>query len=225
MNRLIAAAVAGTQDNSDVAGSRQIGTEVIRKAIHLFIAVVPFIAFYDLYLAVGLLGNGTLFYIFAEMARRRGFTILLVSDLTVIASRDQDRDKFVLGPVTLGIGTMLALLLYPRVASIIAIYSLAFGDSAASLVGKSIGGIRLPFSRAKTLAGTTACFSYRSDSNLPLDRQSDLIAYYRAFCQSAGGASRFGSGQHSHSSWNRIRSHPVAYWVNSNSPVLSSLAI
>ena len=170
MERLIA--TVGIQYKTDVAGRRQISTEIIRKAIHLLVAMVPFIASFDLYLTVGLLGSGTLFYICAEMARRRGFPILLVSDLTIIASRDHDRGKFVLGPVTLGIGAMLALLLYPGVASIIAIYSLAFGDSAASLVGKSIGGIRLPFSRAKTLAGTTACFlivltvTYRLTSDL-----------------------------------------------------------
>jgi dolichol kinase len=137
---------------------RQLRTELIRKAIHLLIALVPLLAAIDVGLTMGLLGAGTLFYIFAENARRHGVSILLVSDLTVVASREQDRGRFVLGPVTLGIGAMLALLLYPGKASIIAIYALAFGDSAASLVGKSVGGLRIPFANGKTFAGTFACF-------------------------------------------------------------------
>lgn len=138
--------------------SRQLRTEVIRKAIHLLIALVPLLASIDVSFTMGLLGAGTLFYIFAEHARNHGVSVLFVSDLTLIASRHRDRGRFVLGPVTLGIGAMLALLLYPGEASIIAIYALAFGDSVASLVGKMVGGLAIPFTRGKTVAGSLACF-------------------------------------------------------------------
>ena len=53
---------------------------------------------------------------------------------------------------------MLALLLYPAQAATIAIYALAFGDSLASLVGKLVGSLSLPFTGGKTLAGSLACF-------------------------------------------------------------------
>ena len=150
-------AVSNRLYNSRV--SIQIRTEIVRKAIHLLIALVPLLASIDVSFTMGLLGAGTLFYIFAEHARRRGVSVLFISDLTVIASRARDRGRFVLGPVTLGIGAMLALLLYPGEASIIAIYALAFGDSVASLVGKMIGGPVLPFTKGKTLAGSLACFT------------------------------------------------------------------
>jgi dolichol kinase len=65
----------------------------------------------------------------------------------------------VLGPITLGIGAMLSLLLYPLPAASIAIYALAFGDGFASLVGTTVRGPRLPFLRGKTLAGSLACFT------------------------------------------------------------------
>ena len=154
MERILA--LTGRLYNSRL--SSQFRTEVVRKAIHLLIALVPMLASISVSFTMGLLGAGTLFYIFAEKARREGLSIIFISELTVIASRDQDRDRFVLGPVTLGIGAMLALLLYPGEASVIAIYALAFGDSAASLVGKTVGGIRIPFTKAKTLAGSIACF-------------------------------------------------------------------
>jgi len=134
-------------------------TEVIRKSIHMLVALVPVIASVDLHLAVGLLGGGTLFYVFAEAVRRRGRTVLLVSDLTLIASRSRDHGRFVVGPVTLGLGAMLALLLYPEPGSMIAIFALAFGDSAAALIGKSVGGPRIPLTRGKTVAGSMACFA------------------------------------------------------------------
>jgi phytol kinase len=133
--------------------------ELVRKGLHILIAVVPLIASINLIFTVILLGTGTLFYVFAEKARREGINIAIISDLTLIASRDKDKNRFVLGPVTLGIGAMLALLFYPQEISAIAIYALAFGDSIASLAGKAFGNLKIPFCGNKTFAGTIACFS------------------------------------------------------------------
>ena len=132
--------------------------EAVRQSIHLLVALVPVVASVSVNLAMSLVGVGTLFYVFAENARRSGLTIAVVSDLTLIASRDNESEQFVLGPVTLGLGAMLALTLYPLQASTIAIFALAFGDSVASLVGKSVVSPRLPFGSKKTLAGSATCF-------------------------------------------------------------------
>ena len=134
------------------------GGEIIRKALHLLIAFVPLLAGVDLRATMVLLAGGTLFYVFAERLRIEGRTVLVISDLTIIASREQDRGRFVLGPVTLGVGAMLSLLLYPSTAAAIAIYALAFGDGFASLAGKLFRSPSIPFTRNKTLAGTAACF-------------------------------------------------------------------
>ncbi len=149
-----------------------VSLELIRKSIHLLVALVPLLASLSVPFTLVLLGSGTLFYVFAENARRAGVQIALVSDLTLIASRTRERGKFVLGPVTLGIGAMLALMLYPMQASAIALFSLAFGDSLASVVGRTVGGWRIPHTRNKTVAGSLACFvgilalAYRSSENL-----------------------------------------------------------
>ena len=84
--------------------------------------------------------------------------VFLISEITVLASRDRDRGHFVLSPVTLGVGAMLALTLYPLPASAIAIYALAFGDGFASLAGKVFGTTRIPFTGGKTLQGSLTCF-------------------------------------------------------------------
>jgi phytol kinase len=119
--------------------------EVIRKALHLLIALVPLLAGIDMRATMMLLAGGTLFYVFAERMRIEGRPVFIVSDLTIIASREQDKGRFVLGPVTLGVGAMLSLLLYPSTAAAIAIYALAFGDGFASLAGKLFRSPTIPF--------------------------------------------------------------------------------
>jgi dolichol kinase len=65
----------------------------------------------------------------------------------------------VLGPVTLGIGAMMSLMLYPDPAATIAIYALAFGDGIASIAGKLFGRVRIPLTSGKTVEGTMACLA------------------------------------------------------------------
>ncbi len=107
---------------------------------------------------MGLLAIGTLFYAVAETSRRMGRPVLVVSELTVIASREVDHGRFVLGPITLGLGALLALTLYPEPAASLAIYALAFGDGFASLAGRLFDTPAIPLTRGKTLAGSAACF-------------------------------------------------------------------
>jgi dolichol kinase len=93
-----------------------------------------------------------------ETLRLVGVKIPLVSSITSIASRSRDKGRFVLGPVTLGLGALLALLLYPSPAASIAIYALAFGDGFASLVGRFFGTHRPSIMLGKSIEGSTACF-------------------------------------------------------------------
>ena len=58
-----------------------------------------------------------------------------------------------LGPITLGLGAMVSLMLYPEPAASIAIYALAFGDGFASLVGRLVPGPRIPFAKGKSADG------------------------------------------------------------------------
>jgi len=133
--------------------------EFVRKSLHLLIALVPMLASVNLPATLALLAMGTFFYAFAETSRLQGRPIPVVSDITLIASRVRDRNGFVLGPITLGIGAMLSLILYPSPAATIAIYALAFGDGFASLVGTMVRGPRIPYLHGKTFSGSFACFA------------------------------------------------------------------
>jgi dolichol kinase len=134
-------------------------TEMVRKSIHFLIALSPGMAAINYSLTVVTLMAGVLGYTVMEQLRLSGVKVPLVSALTNMASRPRDMGGFVMGPVTLGIGALLALLLFPSPAACIGIYALAFGDGFAGLIGKLFGRIRPAFLFGKSVEGSTACFA------------------------------------------------------------------
>jgi dolichol kinase len=134
-------------------------TEVVRKAIHFLIALSPSMAAVNKPFTVSFLMAGTLSYALMEYLRLCGVKIPVISSLTRMASRSQDIGHFVMGPVTLGLGALLALLIYPSPAAAIGIYALAFGDGFASLVGRFFGTRRPTFLCGKSVEGSLACFA------------------------------------------------------------------
>ncbi|MDR2402939.1 MAG: SEC59/DGK1/VTE5 family protein [Spirochaetaceae bacterium] len=132
--------------------------EVVRKILHFLIALSPGMAAVNRPLTVLLLITGVILYACMERFRLVGIRVPLISQLTSMASRARDEGHFVLGPVTLGLGALLALLFYPAPAAVIAIYALAFGDGCASLIGKSFGVTRPAFLLGKSVEGSLACF-------------------------------------------------------------------
>ena len=137
----------------------ELKTEIIRKSIHLLIAFTPSMAAINRPLTVAFLMIGTLGYTFMEYLRVSGVRVPIFSSITNMASRQRDTGHFVMGPVTLGMGALLALLLYPSPVAVIAIYALAFGDGFASLVGKFFGKWRPAFLCGKSIEGSLACFA------------------------------------------------------------------
>jgi len=137
----------------------EISTEILRKSIHMLIALVPLLAGLNLQLTLVMLAAGVLFYTWSEVQRLHGRPVFLISTITTHAARVRDRDRFVLGPITLGLGAMLALFLYPQPAAAMAVYALAFGDGLAALVGKMFGRISIPHTGGKTIIGSLACFA------------------------------------------------------------------
>jgi len=134
-------------------------SEIIRKALHFLIALSPVMAAFNKPFTVFFLLSGTIVYSIMEYLRLSGINIPVFSRLTRIASRPRDNGHFIMGPVTLGFGALLALLLYPSPAAAIAIYALAFGDGLASLVGRFFGKWRPVFLFGKSIEGSMACFA------------------------------------------------------------------
>jgi len=136
-----------------------IKAELIRKGIHILIALAPWLAAQNRSHTALLLMGGVFFYTLVESLRFVGFSTPFVSSLTNKVLRERDEGRFELGPVTLGLGALLAMLLFSPPAAAVAIYVLAFADSAATLTGKFLGRIRPAFLAGKSLEGSLACFA------------------------------------------------------------------
>ena len=151
--------------------------EALRKIIHCLIVFVPFIAGYSYSLAYFLLSAGIIIYSGSEYLRLSGYYVPVFSEIKAKAFRSQDMIHFAKAPVTLALGAMGALALFPMPAAAVAIYALAFGDTAACLVGKSIGRTRIPYT-GKTLEGSMACFT----TVFLLSYQATGSSALKAFC-------------------------------------------
>jgi len=138
--------------------TKDIQTELFRKSIHLMVGMTPLLAHYSLALTEGFLVIGLLIYTLAESLRLQGTEIPVISRATRLASRQRDRERAVLGPITLGLGALLCLLLYPEPAASVGIYALAFGDGLSSIVGKLWGRLVIPFTGGKTFEGSLTAF-------------------------------------------------------------------
>jgi dolichol kinase len=106
-----------------------------------------------------------IYYAFIENCRFTGglpfFNLagVYIVKIAIFASHRRDKNRFILGPLTLGAGALYALLFFDSGSAAAAIYALAFGDGFAGLVGCVFGRIRPRFLKGKSLEGSIACFT------------------------------------------------------------------
>lgn len=132
--------------------------ELFRKSIHWCTAFIPLLLKYFYWPIEVLLMLAVAGYSLSEILRLKGINVPLVSLITKTAARKRDEGKFVLGPVTLVLGIVTASLIFAPEYYTIGILSLAFGDGIASISGKMLGRIKIPFIYGKTVAGSLSCF-------------------------------------------------------------------
>lgn len=132
--------------------------ELFRKSIHWCTAFIPLLLKHFYWPVEILLMLAVVGYTLSEILRLKGIEVPLVALITKTAARKRDEGKFVLGPVTLVLGIVAASLIFKPEYYTIGILSLAFGDGIASLSGKMLGRIKIPFIYGKTVAGSLSCF-------------------------------------------------------------------
>ena len=132
--------------------------ELFRKSIHICSSFVPLFLGFAYWPVIALLILAIVVYTISELLRAKGINIPLISKITEIAARKRDENRFVLGPVTLACGILIAALLLPLDCARVGIFALAFGDGLASLMGKLFGKITIPGAHGKTAAGSLTCF-------------------------------------------------------------------
>ena len=89
--------------------------EVFRKSIHLCSAFIPLFLTFAKYPVIILLLCALVLYTISEILRLNGISIPVISKVTEVAARKRDENKFVLGPVTLVVGIVIASLLFLHV--------------------------------------------------------------------------------------------------------------
>ncbi len=132
--------------------------ELFRKSIHICSSFIPLLLSLAYWPVIILLILAAAFYTVSEILRSKNINIPFISKVTEIAARKRDENHFVLGPLTLVGGILLAALFLPLESARIGIFALAFGDGLASLVGKLLGKITIPGAHGKTAAGSLTCF-------------------------------------------------------------------
>lgn len=132
--------------------------ELFRKSIHLVSAIIPTLLCVNFYFIVISLAGVAILYSICEVLRMKHIRVPIITRVTEIAARKRDENKFVAGPVTLVCGILVAAIFLEPTAARIGIYALSFGDGLASLVGKFLGRVHIPFTSGKTLEGSFACF-------------------------------------------------------------------
>ncbi|MDR1230780.1 MAG: phosphatidate cytidylyltransferase [Spirochaetaceae bacterium] len=141
----------------------QFKNELLRKGIHLLVAFIPALADHNRSFTIILLCAGSVIYLTGEIFRMRGHSIPLLTRVTAFASRPREAGKFVPGPLTLALGAVLSLLIFPAItadsrAFHAAIYALAFGDGLSGLIGRPFGRFRPAFLFGKSIEGSIVCF-------------------------------------------------------------------
>ena len=132
--------------------------ELFRKSIHICSSFIPLFLKLAYWPVIVLLVLAVIVYSISEVLRSKNIELPLISKVTEIAARKRDENRFVLGPVTLVCGILLAALLLPLDYARAGIFALAFGDGLASLMGKLFGKITIPGAHGKTAAGSLTCF-------------------------------------------------------------------
>lgn len=132
--------------------------ELFRKSIHICSSFIPLFLKLAYWPVIVLLVLAVIVYSISEVLRSKNIELPLISKVTEIAARKRDENRFVLGPVTLVCGILLAALLLPLDCARVGIFALAFGDGLASLMGKLFGKITIPGAHGKTAAGSLTCF-------------------------------------------------------------------
>lgn len=157
--------------------ARDIAKELFRKSIHICSAFIPLFLRYAYWPVIILLCLAALLYTVFEIARRNGYEIPLVSQITAAAARKRDENRFVLGPLTLVSGIVFAALLWDPSCAAVGIYALSFGDGLASLSGKLFGCVKIPGTSGKTVAGSLTCFTAIFISSFAVTSRADIALW------------------------------------------------
>ncbi|MCF6155491.1 MAG: hypothetical protein E3K36_09605 [Candidatus Brocadia sp.] len=130
--------------------------EIRRKLLHILIAFVPLFSSFIYHTTLSVLFSLLVVYTISECLRVNGYSFPLLGSVTRSSIRKLEERGFAFGPVTLVLGAILCLLFFPAVIANTVIWIVAFADTAATIVGRSLGNHRIPYNMKKSIEGSLA---------------------------------------------------------------------
>lgn len=130
--------------------------EFRRKGVHFGSVLVPFFAGINFSITLNLLMAITALFIFSELLRLNGASFPVISLITRLCIRTGEQRRFTIAPVTLSLGIIFSLLLFPKLIAGVVITIVAFSDSIATVIGRFYGRLKIPYNHGKSVEGSIA---------------------------------------------------------------------
>ena len=132
--------------------------EIRRKLLHILTASVPVFSSLVYHATLTVLFSLSIVYMISECLRINGYSFPLLGRVTKFSIRRMEERGIAFGPVTLIFGAILSLLFFPPVIASTVILIVAFADTAATIVGRSMGNHRIFYNKKKSWEGTIAAW-------------------------------------------------------------------
>ena len=132
--------------------------EIRRKLLHILIAFVPLFSSFVYNTTLLVLFSILVVYMISECLRVNGYSFPLLGGITRSSIRKLEERGFAFGPVTLVLGAILSLLFFPVVIASTVIWIVAFADTAATIIGRSLGNHRIPYNIKKSIEGSLSAW-------------------------------------------------------------------
>ena len=130
--------------------------EFRRKGVHFGAVLVPFFAGINFSITLNLLMTITALFMFSELLRLNGASFPVISFITRLCIRTREQRRFTIAPVTLSLGIIFSLLLFPKLIAGVVITIVAFSDSIATVIGRFYGRLKIPYNHGKSVEGSIA---------------------------------------------------------------------
>jgi dolichol kinase len=132
---------------------------VLRSVIHISgLSIILIRIFLGSTLTLCLIAIVSLLYSLSEIIRLRMKKFFLVK-LTLLASREEEKDRFIVKPLYYAVGIVGSILLFPKNIGDTSIILLTLGDGLAHIFGILFGKTRNPLNKSKTIEGTLLGFT------------------------------------------------------------------
>lgn len=132
--------------------------EIRRKLLHILIAFVPLSSSLIYHTTLLVLFSLLIIYMVSECLRVNGYSFPLLGGITRSSIRKLEERDFAFGPVTLVLGAILSILFFPVGIASTVVWIVAFADTAATIVGRSMGNHRIPYNIKKSIEGSLAAW-------------------------------------------------------------------